>query len=137
MDLIRLNDPLDLKNPDIKIYARNYAQPPSAISSGAKIVNSLIAEGCKIKGTIKNSVIFTGCVIEEDTIICDSIIMPNSVVSEGTVVCHTITGENCKIGANSYVGGTPEDCDDKYKITVVGTGKTIEDNQKVEAGEIV
>lgn len=53
MDLLNPNIPLNIKDPNFKIYARNYAQPPSFVSKNAKIDNSMVAEGCNIKGTVE------------------------------------------------------------------------------------
>ena len=70
-DLINPSVPIELKDDDFKIYTRNYAKPPSFVSRSAAIENSIVGEGCDVRGTVENSVIFTGCKIEEGAVIKD------------------------------------------------------------------
>ena len=58
MDIIRPESGLDLFNDKWKIYTSSTYSPPQFIGGSAKIDNSLISEGCVIKGTVKNSIIF-------------------------------------------------------------------------------
>ena len=140
MDLLREEgDPeqLNMKDSEFKIYARNYAQPASFIGKEAKIRHSFIAEGCEIRGRIENSIIFTGCVIEEGAFIRDSVVMPNAVVRRGSELKYAIIGEDVEIGQNARVGDAPEYYDKKdWGIAVVGKGKKVAQNQTVAVKEI-
>lgn len=140
MDLLREEgDPnfLNLKDADFRIYARNYAQPSSFIGRTSSISRSFVAEGCDIRGRVENSVIFTGCVIEEDAFVKDSVIMPNAVVRRGANVKYAIVGEEAQIGINAKIGDLLEYYDKKdWGITVVGKNKVVEQNQIVAVKEI-
>ncbi len=140
MDLLREKDDpnfLKLKDSKFKIYARNYAQPSSFIGTSSDISNSFVAEGCEIRGKIENSVIFTGCVVEEDAYIKDSVVMPNAVIRKGANVKYAIVGENAEIGINAKIGDLREYYDEKdWGITVVGKDKKIEQNQTVAVKEV-
>ena len=46
MDLLDPNVPIELKDKNYKIYARNYAEPPTLTTRTAEISNSFVAEGC-------------------------------------------------------------------------------------------
>ena len=120
-----------------KIYARNYAQPPSFVAKSASVENSYVAEGCLIKGKIKNSIIFTGCVIDENASVCDSVVMPNTHILSGADIKYSIIGENVIIGHNAHVGDNPENCGDDWGISVVGKDKSIEVGQVVKPDEII
>ncbi len=133
MDLINPNVDFDLKDTDFKIYARNYAKPPSFISKNSSIKNSIISEGCNIQGTIENSIIFTGCTIEENVHIKNSVIMPNSVIKSGSDVNYSIVGENCVINENCTVG---KDQLFSIQISVVGTNKVLPENTTILPKEI-
>lgn len=93
MDLLDPNVPIEIKDKDFRIYARNYAEPPTFIKDNSDIDNSLIAEGCTVKGSVKNSVISTGCRIDEDAIVINSVIMPNAHIKSGAVIKYSIIGE--------------------------------------------
>ena len=140
MDLLRdEEDPnfLNLKDSKFRIYARNYAQPSSFIGATSQISNSFVAEGCDIRGKVENSVIFTGCVVEEDAYIVDSVVMPNAIIRKGANVKYAIVGENAQIGINAKIGDLREYYDEKdWGITVVGKDKKIEQNQTVAVKEI-
>ena len=96
MDLIDPNVPIEIKDSSFKIYARNNAEPPTLFSKTSDVKNSLIAEGCVIKGTVKDSVISSGSTVAEDAIILNSVIMPNVEVKSGAVIKYAIIGEDGK-----------------------------------------
>ena len=138
MDLINPSVPIELKDDDFKIYTRNYAKPPSFVSGTAKIENSIVAEGCVIRGTVENSVIFTGCVVEEGAVIKDSVIMPNILVKQGAQLNYTIIGENAVIGKEAVIGRSPKDyAINAWGIAVVGTGRKIEDGEVVAPKQVL
>ena len=118
-----------------KIYARNNALPSSYIDPQAKISNSFIAEGSEVYGTVKHSVISTGCVIGQGALIEDSMIMPGVVIESGAIVRHAILGENAKVCQNAVVGGVFKDGDNK-QISVAAKGAVIEANTVLLPGEM-
>ena len=138
MDLINPSVPFELKDTEFKIYSRNYAKPPSYIAASSKVGHSLIAEGCKVKGEVENSIIFTGCQIEEGAVVKNSVIMPNARICSGAVVEYAIIGEEAVIQKDAVVGKDPSDCQiDLWGISVVGTKKVIEEKQLIAPKEIV
>ena len=99
---------LSLEDRKFKIYGRNYAKPASYFSPSAKIENSLIADGCTIKGTIENSVISSGCVIGENAVIKNSVIMPDSVIDGASLIEYAIIGEDAQIHGKEIIGTSDE-----------------------------
>ena len=130
MDLLNPDVPIELKDKNYKIYARNYAEPPTLTSRTAEISNSFVAEGCTIKGSVKNSIISTGCKIAEDAIVINSVIMPDVEIQSGAVVKYAIVGSESVIGMNAKVGEIPED-DGKKDICVIGH------DSEIPAGAVV
>ena len=137
MDLLNPDVPFQIKDPNFKIYARNYAQPSTFIHSASEIHNAQIAEGCRIFGKIKHSIISTGCRIAKDTIVSDSVIMSNTVIEEGAVIQHAIIGENCIIHKNAKIGALPEETKKDWGISVVGSGKEVKEGKIIQANEII
>ncbi len=131
MDLLNPDVPLNLKDPDFKIYARNYAKPSSFISKTSDIDNSIIAEGCTVKGKVVNSVISSGCTIEEGAEVSYSVIMPNTVIKSGAKVEYSIIGEECTVGSGAHIGETPSG-DTGKNICVVGKGNLIDENAVIK-----
>ena len=119
-----------------KIYARNDAHPSSYIDDNAKTVNSFIAEGCEVYGTVRHSVISVGCTIGEDALIEDSVVMPGVVIESGAIVRHAILGENSKVCRNAVVGGAFEK-DEAKQISVTAKGAVVEANTVLLPGEML
>lgn len=121
MDLLDENNELNIHDTKWKIYSVNPTRPPHYISGNAKVTNSLIVEGCRINGIVKNSVLFPDVIIEKDVIIEDSVIMGNVRVKEGSIIRKTIIGENSLVKENCTIGNNDE-------ITLIGDSVEIKEN---------
>jgi len=139
MDLLNPNIPIDLYDPDWKMYSRNPVKPPQYIAPTAVIENSMVTDGCEIAGTVDFSVIYEGVIIEEGATVTDSIIMPGSVIKSSAVVEYAIVGENCVVGSGAQIGARPETVSDKdsWGIAVIGHNITISENAKVLPKQII
>ena len=139
MDLLNPNIPIDLYDPEWKMYSRNPIMPPQYIGSEAVVENSMIAEGCEIEGKVDFSVISAGVKIEKGATVTDSIIMPGSVIKAGAVVEYAIIGENTVVEANAQVGARPESVEnrDEWGIAVVGHNVNVSENAKVLPKQII
>lgn len=139
LDLLSPKIPMDLYDPDWKIYSRNPIMPPQYVGAEAKIENSMIAEGSCINGTVDFSIIFSEVTIEEGATVIDSIVMPGSVIKSGAVVEYAIVGQDSVIGENAHIGIRPENMDDRdqWGIAVVGHNVTISPGGAVRPKEII
>ena len=137
MDVLGESPALNLRDGTNTIYARNYAHPSSYISPDAEIVNSYVAEGSTVYGTVHNSIISTGCVIEKGAQIYDSFIMPDAIIERSSIIRYSIVGEGAVVHANARIGDGPQFYDkDKWGIAVVGKDKVIEQNKILFPKEI-
>ena len=137
MELLGKNPEFQLRGgKNSTIYARNSALPSSYIDEKATVVNSFVAEGCEIYGSVKHSVISVGCTIGEGAQIEDAVIMPGVVVEAGAIVRHAILGENSKVCRNAVVGGAfkPKE---KKKISVTSKGAVVEANAVLKPGDML
>jgi glucose-1-phosphate adenylyltransferase len=57
-----------------------------------------------VNGSVKNSVLFTGVIVEEGAQVIDSVLMPYTVVKSGAVVQRVLTDDHITIGAHQKVG---------------------------------
>lgn len=62
------------------VYTKTADDMPAVYGIGASVNNSLIADGCRIEGTVENSVIFRGVHIEKGAVVRNSIIMHSSFI---------------------------------------------------------
>ena len=137
MELLGKNPAFNIRGDEhTRIYARNNALPSSYIDEHAKTVNSFIAEGSEVYGTVRHSIISTGCFIGEDALIEDSVVMPGVVVESGAIVRHAILGENSKVCRNAVVGGAYDETEEK-QISVTSKGAVVEANTVLLPGEML
>jgi glucose-1-phosphate adenylyltransferase len=66
--------------------------------------NALIPAGCVIKGTVINSVLAPGVVIEEGAVVRNSILFADCVVEKNAVVDLAVCDKGTIIGARAVVG---------------------------------
>ena len=118
------------------IYARNSALPSSYIDDDAKIIDSLVAEGCEVYGTVKHSVVSIGCSIGKGALVEDAVVMPGVVIEDGAIVRNCILGENSKVCKNAVVGGQFAE-GEKREISVTSKGAVIEANTVLKPGDMV
>ena len=86
MDLLKKEVREDLFNPERSIYTKTKDSPPSLFREGAEVNNSLVANGCILSGTVRNSILARGAVVEAGAIVEDCILLQDSVVKSGAVL---------------------------------------------------
>ena len=136
MELLGRNPEFDIRGDErTKISARNDALPSSYIDAEAKTVGCFIAEGSEVYGTVRHSVISTGCSIGKGALVEDSVVMPGVVIEPGAIVRHAILGEKSCVCRNAVVGGAfgPKE---RKKISVTSKGSVIEENTVLLPGEM-
>ena len=132
------------KNPEFQlrggkrdtIYARNDAHPAAYIDDNAKVIDSLVAEGCEVYGTVKHSVISVGCTIGEGALVEDSVVMPGVVIEPNAIVRHAILGEDSKVCKGAVVGGAFAEGEEK-KISVTSKDAVVEANTVLLPGDML
>ncbi len=134
MDLLGVKPAFDVSDPDWKIHSRNPLAPPEYLGEHAIVTNSLIALGCEIEGTVENSVLATGVIVEEGATVTDSVIMAGTVVKKGARVTYSIIDENVVIDDGATVG---EDKETNAEIAVLGRDLTVSAGIKVAGGQII
>ncbi|MGG0719285.1 glucose-1-phosphate adenylyltransferase [Robertmurraya massiliosenegalensis] len=134
MDLLGTNPKLDLNDHKWKISYRHYPDHPHYIGHGAKVTNSVIAEGCEIHGTVENSVLFSGVTVEKGAVVRDSVVMSNTDIKEGASVLYSIVDVGVQVGRNVKIG---EDKLSEGELTVLGSGVRVKENTFIHSGEII
>lgn len=99
-----IRDQVFLKNRPI--LTKIYDEAPTYYGEDAEVSDSLIADGSRIEGTVKNSIIFRGCTIAKDAVVKDSIVLPNSSIGEGVELSYVVTDKGVTVRENrKMVGG--------------------------------
>ena len=134
MDLLGKVPEFDLDDEKWRIFTRHETLAPQYVGEGARIENSIVAEGCEIFGTVENTVLFPGVTVLPGAVVKDSVVMGGCVIAENATVSYSILDTNVKVGAGATVGGVVGDSDG---VAVIGDSETIEAGQTVKAGEMI
>lgn len=139
MDLLSPSVPLNLYDPNWKVYSRHNNMPPQYIGKNAHVENSMITEGSVVDGTVDFSIISSGVTIEEGASVKYSIVMPGTTIKKNAVVEYAIIGENCVVESDAMIGMNPESVPnrDDWGIAVLGHNITISSGKRVLSKEII
>ena len=99
---------INLYDPTWPINSRSPVCPPQYIGEKAKVIHSIVTEGCDIEGHVENSVLSPSVRVEEDAKVIYSVVMPGAVIEKGAVVEYAIIGENTVVEAGAHVGAEPD-----------------------------
>ena len=100
MELIDIIPEFNLYEEFWKIYTNNDMITPLYFGDGAKVDRCIIGEGSEIYGEVYNSVIGSGVIVEEGTVVRDSIIMGGTKIGKNCTIEKGIVAESVEIGDN-------------------------------------
>lgn len=96
----------NVKNRPIYTKVRNSV--PTYFSPESNVVNSLIADGCRIEGTVENSILFRGVKVSKNATIKNSIIMQDTYIGEGSYINCVVSDKNAFVKDGRLLSGTEE-----------------------------
>ena len=128
MDLIGDDPVLNLTDGGFRVFSKNRARPPQYIGAKSVVDNSLICEGCRINGTVKNSILSGGVVVEPGAVVEGSILMEDVVVKSGAKVYSAIVDASSVIESGSVVGVKDASAND---ITVLAMNSHVDNKNTV------
>ena len=116
------SDDLDLYDNDWKIYTKSEDLPPVKVGNNATISNSLISNGCKVEGIVRNSVLSPGVVVGKGSTIKNSVILNDVVIGENCHIEETIIDKETHIGSYSVIGTGDDRTPNKDNPKVLSSG---------------
>ncbi len=87
------------------IYTKSKDSVPARYFAGCKVINSIISDGCRIEGTVENSIISRNVVIGKDAVVRNSIIMQNTEIMRGVSLDHVILDKDVIVRENRQLSG--------------------------------
>ena len=135
MDLLSEDPPLDLNDRSWVIHTRTEERPPARLARGAKVGDSLIADGCVIApdAEVIRSVLGPGVRVERGARVVDSVILTDAVVRAGAVVERAIFDKRVHVGENAQVG----QCGSDRPLTMIGKTSVIPADARIDPGVVV
>ena len=119
MNLLKAEVRDELFDGNSAIYTKVKDSVPTVYRDGAKVVNSLLADGCVIEGTVENSILFRNVKVGKGAVVKNSIVMENGKIGEGSSLKYAITDKDVTISENREISGFVT-----YPIVIV-KGKTV------------
>ncbi len=131
-DIIKLHDP------DWIVHTRSEERPPVKLGPQAQVVDSLVSNGCVIRGRVERSVLSPGVYVSPGAVVEESVIINDVWIGPGAVINRAIIDEKTVIGASTHLGfgddmTVNKEMPDKLNtgITVVGTEVEIPSGMRI------
>ena len=108
MDLLRPDSPITPSawgiRPNPEADGLPFDRPPARFVGAGEAKNSLIAAGCRIEGTVINSVLSPGVRVAPGAVVRDSIIFHDGRIEEGAEVDLAVLDKRVLVGRGAKVG---------------------------------
>ncbi len=106
MDLLTKDVRFELFHGVNPILTRIKDSVPTMYGDNANVTNSLVADGCKIDGTVENCIIFRDVIVKKGASVKNSIIMQGTIIEENSDVQCVITDTDVLITSGKSLKGT-------------------------------
>ncbi len=90
---------------DRPVYTKRRNSPPTSYSDCSSVRRSLIADGCTVRGTVENSILFRGVTVGENSVVRNSIIMQDSIIGDNAKLDFVICDKNAVIRDGRVLSG--------------------------------
>ena len=90
---------------DLPVYTKVRDEMPARYADNATVINTLVADGCIIEGTVENSILFRGVRIAPDAHVKNCIIMQDGQVHSGAYIENCILDKQAVIKRNARLIG--------------------------------
>jgi glucose-1-phosphate adenylyltransferase len=125
LELCRAQAPLDLFTERWPIMTRSEERPAARIGPQAKVVSSLISNGCVIRGLVSNSVLSPGVQVSPGAVVENSVIMNDCWIGPGAKLDRVIIDKQVVIGAGVTIGPGDDSVANKLMGDKMTTGLTV------------
>ena len=105
--LMKPNVKKDIFKRDALIKTKVRDEAPTYYRENSNISECMVADGCDIRGTVENSILFRGVVIEEGATVRNSIVMQGSIIEKNATVNYSILDKNVQISNGASLSGAP------------------------------
>ena len=139
-----------ITDPDWPIFTKGSELPPARCSESSHVTNSIIGDGCIVKGEVRGSILFPGVTVERGAVVEDSIVFSFSRIAGDARVRKAILDKFVVVGNGSSIGmgarrGTARGRSDSATdagsesggISVLGRGARIARGAAVPGGMII
>lgn len=104
LELLKQQPDLNLYSDNWPIHTKSEERPPAKLGPQAKIISSMISNGCVVHGLVSNSVLSPGVYVGPGAVVRDSIVMNDVWIGAGAQLDKVVLDKQVTIGASAIVG---------------------------------
>jgi len=117
--------PLDLYDLDWVIHTRDQERPAAKIGPQGRVVNSLISNGCVIRGTVEHSVLSPGVYVSPGAVVRESVVISDTWIGPGARIDTAILDAEVVVGPGAVVGYGDDYTPNRQQPDRLKTGITV------------
>ncbi len=136
--LLQPEPELDLYEDSWPIHTRSEERPAVKIGPQGQILNSMVSNGCVVRGVVDNSVLSPGVYVSPGAVVKDSVVMNDAWIGPGAQLNKVVVDKRVMIGSGAVVGTGDETVanekmpDKLYAgITVIGKSAVVPDRAQI------
>ncbi|MCP9495354.1 MAG: glucose-1-phosphate adenylyltransferase [Pyrinomonadaceae bacterium MAG19_C2-C3] len=134
-DLLADKPAIELDDAKWNICTFGAPRVPARIHETARITNSMISQGCVVRGTVRDSVLARGVHVEAGAIIERSIILDDCRIEADAHISHAVIDIGVRIGKRARIGAKPaKDEVTDEDLTIIGAEAIISPETIVTTG---
>jgi glucose-1-phosphate adenylyltransferase len=141
MEAVGPDPRLVLHDPAWPLLTRDEERPPVVVGDQAVIEDSLVANGCRVNGIVRRSVLFPGTTVAPGAVVEDAVVMQDARIEPGARIERAILDKCVRVGERAIVGWGPQPLDPELVwlegLTLVGKDADIPAGSKVGRGAVV
>ena len=108
MDMLCSDNRRRLLPADLPVYTKVRDEMPARYAEGASVVNSLVADGCVIEGTVENCILARGVHVAPGAVVRNCIVMQDGQIHSGAEIANCILDKQAVIEGNARLIGPAE-----------------------------
>ena len=108
---------------------------PTVVGHYATVQNSLIYNGCRIEGTVRNSILFPGVEVGKNSVVEDSVLFFNNAIGRNCRLSKVVADVNTVYGDGVIIGA--EAGRRAEKITVIGWNNRVPEQVMIGEGATI
>jgi glucose-1-phosphate adenylyltransferase len=141
LELVASTPRLVLDDQRWPILTRDEERPPVHVGRGATIEESLVANGCRVEGAVRRSVLSPGVHVAAGAEVQESVVMSDTQIGRGARVRHAILDKYVQIGAHAVIGTGEPPAHREHAwlegLTLVGKDAHVPSGTEVGRGVVV
>jgi glucose-1-phosphate adenylyltransferase len=104
MELLDPQSPLNLYDRSWPLLTRSQERPPVKLGPQARVRNSLLCNGCVVRGQVERSVLSPGVYVSPGALVRDSVVMNDAWIGPGAVLDRVVMDKEVVVGSGALVG---------------------------------